>query len=85
MLEPHDVKMDDRAVAEQEHQSRLCGMRVLPLWREGCPHRYGMRGWVDACDLNEGRPCVYETNEAIQGCETFREILREIEEENGKD
>ncbi|MDO8671360.1 MAG: hypothetical protein Q7O66_08000 [Dehalococcoidia bacterium] len=81
--EPHDVKMDDRAVAEQEHQSRLPGIRVRPLSKEGCPHRYGMRDWVDSCDINEGRPCIFETFEAEQGCEIFRYILREIEAEMG--
>lgn len=81
--EPYDVKMDDRAVAVEEHQCRLRGIRVLPVHKEGCPHRYGMRDWVDCCDISEGRPCVYETFEAEQGCEVFREILREIETEMG--
>ncbi len=81
MLEPYDVKMDDRAVTKQGHQCRLRGVRVLPLHREGCPHRYGVRDTVDRCDAMEGTPCIYETYEADQGCETFREILREIEEE----
>ncbi|MDO8671853.1 MAG: hypothetical protein Q7O66_10550, partial [Dehalococcoidia bacterium] len=83
MPEPYDVKMDDRAVAIEEHQSRLPGIRVRPLSKEGCPHCYGRKDWVDSCDLNEGRPCVYETSEAEQGCDVFREILREIEEDMG--
>lgn len=79
--EPHDEKMDSRAVAQQEHQARLPGIRVHPLATEGCPHRYGIPDWVDGCDLNKGRPCAYETFEAVQGCEIFREIIREIQEE----
>ena len=73
------------------HQACLRGIMVRPLWKEGCPHRFGVRDWVDGCDLNEGRPCIYETAEAVQGCSVFREILHEIEEElqeggdNGED
>ncbi|MDO8672436.1 MAG: hypothetical protein Q7O66_13555 [Dehalococcoidia bacterium] len=81
--EHHDVKMDDRAIAIEEHQSRLRGIRVLPVYKEGCPHRYGRRDWVDCCDAMEGTPCVYETSEASEGCDVFREILREIEEDMG--
>ncbi len=50
------------------------------VWRkttDGCPHRHGCKDWVDLCDANEMRPCVYETAEAINGCELFRQILDE--------
>lgn len=64
-----------------DHQLRLPGIRVLPLWKEGCPHRCGMREGPDTCDMNEGRPCVYETHEGTRGCEIFRSIISEIEAE----
>jgi len=66
-----------------EHQMRLPGIRLRRLADEGCPHRFGRLDGPDGCDDNEGRPCVYETFEAIKGCEVFRQILHEIEEEMG--
>ena len=58
-------------------QANLPGM-----WRgllEGCPHKHGVRDSVDACDMNEMRPCIYETSDGP--CETFQEIIAGWREE----
>lgn len=67
-----------------DHQLRLPGMRIQPLWKEGCPHRCGRPGAPDSCDINNGSPCVYETH-ATRGCETFKDILSEIYAEMDKE
>lgn len=60
-----------------EVQSRFRG-----IWTEylGCPHYHGIQDSVAVCDANEMRPCIYEIYHA-DGCEVFREILKEWKEE----
>lgn len=68
--EPYDVLMDNKAEAVQ---ASLNG-----IWRnitDGCPHRHGRAEGLDACEINEMRPCIYETGDGP--CETFQEILEE--------
>jgi hypothetical protein len=54
------------------------GVWLKPLG--GCPHLHRQQDSVDLCDMLHLSPCVFETYKALEGCETFREILQEWEE-----
>ena len=64
---------EERKLEELDRQMRLRGM-WLHQWKDGCPHRFGVRDTVDHCEI-EGTPCVYET--ASGYCELFRQIIAE--------
>lgn len=71
--EVYDVIMDNKATAEIEAvQASFKG-----IWQNmnGCPHRHKRAEGLDACEMNEMRPCVYETGDGP--CELFQEILEE--------
>ena len=63
---------DKGKVVESIVQASLNG-----VWRElygGCPHLHRARD-VDRCDINELRPCVYETGDGP--CEILQTIIDE--------
>jgi hypothetical protein len=65
-------------IKENPVQTTMRGVWRAPLM--GCPHMHGVQDSVDVCDMLEMTPCVYETYQSSEGCEIFREVLKEWHE-----